>query len=512
MQPYFILTRYSHFFSLTNVQVGAVGMILNFSVRYVQRTFARENGKTVLKPSRVFGARISDEEFRFHIGQYDDFIRFMANQGIDPHLYSTVDVPLYTPASFKSVVHPRYEAREYQTNIINFLVNEEIGDNHSRLVGLQTGAGKTMCSLAAASKIGHKIVIIVLSKYIEKWAGDVCAILDVKPKEVLIIQGGKDLRSLLNLSIDQEVDAKVIIISLTTIQGMYDDYKQYGRDIVDHGYPYKPEEMFKYLKAGILIFDEAHQHLYGVFRVLLHTHIPKVIALTATLISDEPFIDKMQNIMFPKEIRYNKVPINKYVKVRVFSYGVYKQETMNRIRTTARGSTTYSHIEFEKSIMKHAGLLNNYLDIVTKLVKINYIEGKLDGDKCIVFASSIAMCNHILARLKKELPKLDIRRYVENDPYENVIDADIRVTTIISAGTAIDIPNLRVAIMTNSVQSPVANLQTLGRLRQLKDRDVVFCYLYNYRIKKQSDYHMKKKELFADRAVSIKEYRLDEGI
>jgi hypothetical protein len=233
---------------------------------------------------------------------------------------------------------------------------------------------------------------------------------------------------------------------------------------------------------------------------------------SATLISDDHFIDKMQHIMFPKEIRYNKVPINRYVRVRVYSYGVQDRKTIDRLRTTARGSNTYSHIEYEKSIMKFSPLLNNYLSIVSNILRQNYIDTKEPGDKAIVFAASIAMCNQILHRLKKDYPRLDIRRYVEDDPYENVIEADVRVSTILSAGTAVDIPNLTVAIMTNSVQSPVANLQALGRLRKLKDKEVTFCYIYNYHIKKQTEYHYKKKELFADRAVTIKEFRLDEGL
>jgi hypothetical protein len=130
----------------------------------------------------------------------------------------------------------------------------------------------------------------------------------------------------------------------------------------------------------------------------------------------------------------------------------------------------------------------------------------------MVFAGSIDMCTRITERLKKEFPYLDVRRYVEDDPYENAIEADIRVSTVLSGGTAIDIPNLRTALMTNSIQSPVSNLQALGRLRQLKDRDVTFSYMVNIHIPKQVDYHNRKKELFADRAVSFKELRVDEGI
>ena len=785
MQPYFIITKYSHFFSVTNIQPSAVGVLLKFSVKYVHKTYVRENGKNVLKPNKVYATRIANREFRFHIGQYDDFIKFISYDGLTPEYYTVIDKPMYEPATFKSKVNPRFEERDYQTNIINFLSVEEIGDNRSRLVGLQTGGGKslsldslikipggwkrmgdmqvgdivtawdgspskvigvypqgirpavnitfedgrnvvcdcehlwtvflddskvaltvntyeliqldkkhrvkiplpksedipdiplpydpyefgktlgclkkeeqvsyrlpytevydtlqkfknastdqrlqffkglltnckldnsnitlvvesknrlaietlqyltrslggaaylrettyvgdtsftlyividnperlyepqlvkfnnpkpvdtiavksiepiestemqciaidhpdrlyitndfivthnTFCALSAVSKLTSRTMIVVLGRYVQKWCSDVSEILNVDPKEIIVIQGGDALKSLMYLSAEQGVEAKFIVVSLTTLQNLYNDYRDHGDGLLDMEYPYLPDELCERLKIGTIIFDEAHQHLYGVYRTLLHSHVPKVIALTATLISDDPFIEFMQHVMFPKEIRYNKVPINKYVKVKSYSYGFKNRDILKRIRTSTRGSNTYNQIEFEKSLVRIPPLLKSYLDLIVRLVKIDYIDNRLEGDKAMVFAGSIDMCTRITDRLKKEFPYLDVRRYVEDDPYENAIEADIRVSTVLSGGTAIDIPNLRTALMTNSIQSPVSNLQALGRLRQLKDRDVTFSYMVNFHIPKQVDYHNRKKELFADRAVSYKELRIDEGI
>ena len=785
VEPYFIITKYSHFFSVTNIQPSAVGTILKFSAKYVHKTYVRENGKNVLKPNKVFATRIANREFRFHIGQYDDFIKFISYENLTPEYYEVIVKPMYEPASFKSKVNSKFEEREYQTKIIDFLSVEEIGDNRSRLVGLQTGGGKagtldslikvpggwkrmgdmqvgdivsawddtpskvvgvypqgkqegvsvtfedgrttecsyehlwtvylddskvaltvntyeliqlnkkhrvkiplpksediqdtplpyepytygkelsylkkedqssymlpykdsytelqkykngstgqrieffkglltnckvgnsntslvietksrlvvetlqylarslggtaylrettyvgdtsfalyviinnperlyepkdikfnnpssvdtiavksidtieatemqciaidhpdrlyitddfivthnTFCALSAVSKLTTRTMIVVLGRYMQKWTSDVSEILNVDPKEIIVVQGGEMLKSLMFLSTEQEIQAKFIVVSLTTLQNLYNDFRDNGDGLLDMEFPYLPDELCERLKIGTIIFDEAHQHLYGVYRTLLHTHVPKVIALTATLISDDPFIEYMQHVMFPKEIRYNKVPINKYVKIKSYSYGFKNRDIIKRIRTSTRGSNTYNQIEFEKSLVRIPPLLKSYLDLIVRLVKMDYIDNRLEGDKAMVFAGSIDMCTRITERLKKEFPYLDVRRYVEDDPYENAIEADIRVSTVLSGGTAIDIPNLRTALMTNSIQSPVSNLQALGRLRQLKDRDVTFSYMVNFHIPKQVDYHNRKKELFADRAVSFKELRIDEGI
>jgi hypothetical protein len=283
MQPLFKVVKYSHFFAVKDIQPTGIGILLNFSVRYVQKTFVREGGKSVLKPTRVFGTRIEGGEFRFHIGQYKDFLWYLGHIGISEDIIQVTEEPLYEAKNIVTTINSKYEEREYQTNIINFLTIEEIEDLHSRLVGLQTGGGKGFCSLSAASKLGKRTMVIVLPKYQEKWCREISDVLDVNSKEILSIQGGKDLKSMLWLSTEQDIGVKFIVISLTTIQNYYNDFKDHGLDIEAMGYPYKPEEMFKHLGIGTLIFDEVHQHLYGVYRVLLHTHVPKVIALSLLL-------------------------------------------------------------------------------------------------------------------------------------------------------------------------------------------------------------------------------------
>jgi hypothetical protein len=82
------------------------------------------------------------------------------------------------------------------------------------------------------------------------------------------------------------------------------------------------------------------------------------------------------------------------------------------------------------------------------------------------------------------------------------------VTTIISAGTAVDKANLRTVIQTVSVSSTVANIQNLGRLRKLDDgKDVRFAYLYAENIRKQVQYHHRREDLFAPRCASHRTFK-----
>ena len=110
------------------------------------------------------------------------------------------------------------------------------------------------------------------------------------------------------------------------------------------------------------------------------------------------------------------------------------------------------------------------------------------------------------AKLKKKYPQFDIRRYVSEDPWENLLEPDIIVSTLGSAGTAVDIPNLSTCILTNAIQSIQANRQSFGRLRNLKDNhSLEFVYFVCEDIPKHLDYHVAKKEMMMQRAKSFRD-------
>jgi superfamily II DNA or RNA helicase len=355
--------------------------------------------------------------------------------------------------------------------------------------------------------IRGRILIVVLPKYVEKWCNDLTNISDIKPKKVMPISGSAQVKGLIQLAQDHPENLPdAIVLSLTTMQNFFKGYEEnrFSEEFKDYGC--NPEDLCKTLGIGNIIIDEVHEHLYSVYKFMCYTHVPKIITLSGTVVSDDPFIQKMHHVMFPKEIRFDKIKMKKYIKVFAISYN-YRDWMSAGMRTTEHGSRNYSQIAYEKSIIKKKMILDGYLKLLGMVIDIAYIYDFKEKDKLAVYAGSIAMCDLILAFLKNKYPKLDIRRYVEQDPYANVIDSQIRVTTILSAGTALDIPDLRAVVMTNSINSPVSNLQTLGRLRELKDRDVKFFYLYCTDIPKQVDYHHRRKDLFADRVLSIKEFK-----
>ena len=72
-----------------------------------------------------------------------------------------------------------------------------------------------------------------------------------------------------------------------------------------------------------------------------------------------------------------------------------------------------------------------------------------------------------------------------------------------------DIPNLITTIQTVNVDSVAANLQTLGRLRDIKGKRMDFVYTWSSDIKQHKTYNYNRLKLFMRRAKHIKsiEYR-----
>jgi superfamily II DNA or RNA helicase len=226
------------------------------------------------------------------------------------------------------------------------------------------------------------------------------------------------------------------------------------------------------------------------------------ISLSATLISDDPFINKMHQMMYPINERYNAGELIRYIDAFAISYNLSYPEG---IRTEEFGSTTYSHLAFEKSIMRNKSFMQNYIDLIDYVIDTSYMQVKREKKKLLVFSATIEMCTELTKYFKNKYSQFDVRRYCEDDPYENLIDSDIRFSTILSAGTAHDIPDLTTTIMTTAISSIQSNVQALGRLRAMKDgHPVQFYYFVCSDIPKHIEYHQQKEVLLGKRAKSLK--------
>lgn len=301
---------------------------------------------------------------------------------------------------------------------------------------------------------------------------------------------------------------RATVISLNTIGKWQKKYIDNPADPELAMYGMKPWELMEKAKIGTNIFDENHQHLHAVYRMFTFLHIPQTISLSATLLSEDQTELRIQRMMYPRENRFEKIKMKKYIEVFACQYQIADLANA-RIQTTERGSNAYNHGAFEKSILANRTIRQQYIDMITRMVKGAFVETREDQDKCIVFVSSHAMAKEVCRQLKAIYPDKDIRTYLEEDPLDNLMEPEICVTTVLSGGTAHDIPNLTVSIQTISLNSIKSNLQVLGRLREIPGKSTRFYYLYCSSIPKQVEYHTNKLTMFKDRCKEHKELILE---
>jgi superfamily II DNA or RNA helicase len=165
----------------------------------------------------------------------------------------------------------------------------------------------------------------------------------------------------------------------------------------------------------------------------------------------------------------------------------------------------FNHNLFEDSIRKDKARLANYKRMITEIIRFDYINQCPKGTPMLVFFASVDMCTLMAKHLAAMFPDKVVNRYVGEDDYHDLLKADIAVTTLKSAGTALDIPNLSYVLMTVFVSSKQANIQGLGRLRRLKDHPdwtPRFSYLTCRNIDKSMKYMEEKQRKFEGKVLA----------
>lgn len=497
---------YSHYYRLDARDDKIRQLCMKFASRYITYSMQGNRNGVSRVPDKVYAASNADRtEFRFHINTMKDFKDFLAHMGYPDEEIDFISHP-YTPKHSPNIhvrIRKGWEARDYQVPVIDYITDKEKGPN--RLITLPTGMGKSFVSMQAAANLGLRTLYLLRPAFMDKWVDDLLKTYDIQPTDIAVVKGSGQLTALLALFNNprhQETDLpKFIILSNKTYQNYIKTYEQLGNVILDTGYDCKPEDLYEHLGVGIRFIDEVHLDFHLNFKADLYTNIPYTASMTASLITSDADLSRMYNVAYPADQRYKAPPPKKYIEARGLLYKTHA----DNITTTWAGRKEYSHGAYEEWLMKKEHRLMGYFDMVKHVIDGEYIANYRKDDRLLVFCYSIKMATRLSQYLAETYPNHTVERYVEDDEYRNVMEPDMRVSTVLSAGTGIDIPKLRLAILTTAVSSEKSNIQSLGRLRELKDDDrpPVFYWFTNEKIPKHLWYHRAKKDLFQDRTLSV---------
>lgn len=430
-------------------------------------------------------------EYRFSIEILRDFMLTLGSNQVKREEIKVTQDRNYDISSLNLRFNKtKYKLRDYQKKYSKLLISQN--SSNIQLVDLRTGYGKTLISMDAIVKLNYRLGILILPKYIDKWISDVKDITDVEDEDIFVVQGGD---SLVELMEEEDHTYKIIIFSMRTIANYI---KQYEDTVFT--YPVKPGDLMQHLGIGTLLNDETHQEHHALFKASLYFEVRKLIGLSATLVSNQKETDNMYRVLFPDKKRLsNLIEYEKFINVKAINYKLEHTRGIHYQRQQG-----YNHNLYEQSIMRNNILLRDYIEMILYYTAESYISRCKKGEKLLIFMASVRMCTIVRNYIANKYEDLDVRRYVEDDPYENLMEADICVTTVLSAGTAVDIPGLISVIQTISISSLQANLQAVGRLRKLKDTEVWYYYVYTRDIGKQYKMHKDRRQAIQH---TVKEYQ-----
>lgn len=496
---YFNIDIYSHYFIITPIVIEKVeGLIRDLNDKCTQLGYIGMGKNATFGVVRVFNSTVQNgKEIHYSISLLEELKHGIIKYNLmDCYSVTRHDLPKVT--TIIAPVRKGFTPRDYQVPIIDYILQ----DGHIKFIGVGCGKGKTSIALMAISKLKMKTLILVKATFLDKWVGDIQNVLDVSPERINVIQGSDALQKFIYMNSEGIDESDFIVMSISTYYNYIQLYEKFGDDILELGYSMRPSDFLPGCGIGVVLMDEVHM-LYGQqFTAMLYMHTHKLIGLSATFFTKDRELETMYRMGFPISLRYKETLNEKYIYVTAISYRFRKPE---KIRYTEYGSNMYSQTAFEKCIMRHVPTRERYVEMICEQVNKAYISRYQPGDKCLVFAGTIKMCEFIRDKLRTLYPERSCEKYTAEDPYENAILPDIRVSTIGSLGVGIDIPGLTSIVMAVNLNSVQSSLQAIGRLRKIPNRDVYYYYLYAGNIEKHNKTHLSRKGVFEKIAKNFSE-------
>ena len=151
---------------------------------------------------------------------------------------------------------------QYKSNIHNSQLS----------VNLNTGAGKTYCSIATIAYLSIRSIIITQSvDWLKQWKNRILEYTDMKPGDIYFIEGSGSILRLLSKTPEELEQIKILLVTHNTL-------KSYG----DTAGWYAVGELFKYLQIGLKFYDESHLNFDNMCKIDFYTNTYRTYYVTAT--------------------------------------------------------------------------------------------------------------------------------------------------------------------------------------------------------------------------------------
>lgn len=416
---------------------------------------------------RYYGVFEDGSEIYIHRNCLPDLLAYLENRNIPKDYVKIVDIPVPEAAKATYNMFEMFVLRDYQELIVADILRPEY---HSARVDLQTGKGKTLCSLAALARKGVRCVVMVPPKYFGIWIKALKETYKGYTDDSLnwmTVSGSAELQKLIDRGIENDLEGvDVIVISNVTYRSYIDNYEKYGSKISELGYNCPPPRFHEAIKAGMQINDEIQEDPGLVFRIDIYTNLDLQVYLSATPFTGNAYVTKMIDKMLPEATMVRLPNLDVYINVMCLKYcepAIKPKDYLTPFKNT------YNHARYETQMMKDKRRLVAYKTMVGNITKGLFVNDMLPKQKLLLLCATVAFIDEVVSYLQERFPDLQINGHYSGSPFERLQKNDITVSTIKSSGTGVDIHNLREVGLLQATDSKKDNIQILGRLRKLKD-------------------------------------------
>lgn len=443
----------------------------------------------------------------YYLGlQYDDkFGQLVLPRGLDisyimnivNRYNSTEDIWTYNRLRFHNFdkinnpIRLKYPPRDNrQRTALEFMTcngkYEPLHDKSQFSVNLPTGAGKTYCGIATIAYLGIKTVIITAQTGIlEQWKSSFRNHSDINNDDMYTLTSGS-INRILYGSNSNYLNKSIYFVTHSTLKSYGDSN---GWDKID--------ELFKVLKIGIKIYDEAHQNFNNMIDIDYHTNVYRTYYLTATPGRSDTNENKiyklyMQNIPFISLFDNVLDPHTKYIALRYNSFPTPFD------LSKCRNKYGLNHMAYIDYLMN-----NRYFWIM-----FDYIFDMVEkaGGKALFYIGKNSAIELVMNRIITLYPEYrnDIGIYTSiSDNKKDAKEKRFILTTTKSAGAGEDIVGLKFSIvLAEPFKSEILAKQTLGRTR---DRYTYYIELVDVGFRQIVKYYNTKKPIFNKYALDPKQ-------
>lgn len=342
---------------------------------------------------------------------------------------------------------------ERQLEILKFILGEDkyfYTKSKSQLsCNSTTGSGKTFVTVGAICFTGDRAMIITnCLDWLNQWRARILEYTNLDDKQIYTISGAASIYKLLNRD---PLEYQIFLISHATIKSYGD---KYGWDKVD--------ELFKYLKCSLKVYDEAHLYFDNMCKIDYHSNTKKTLYLTATPARSS----KEENEIY--QMYFKNIPSISLFNEETDPHVNYRAIHFNSHPTAMDINSCKNNYGFNR--IKYVSYLvqrPNFLKLVSVLIDMVFnINGKI-----LIFIGTNAGISVVYDYIISQFPFLNgyvgiYTSATDKDQKEANLYKKIILSTTKSAGTASDIADLRCVInLAEPFKSEVLAKQTLGRCR-----------------------------------------------